>query len=937
MEYADVCVQCQNRHLNDVKKPDWKVICSGIPKSLWEKSYFPLDEIIKPEEYFDLSEDELISLHYKYNKILWAKDSINWSTFNEKRNFDQYYQKELLLCTAKRKVGRLGRRMGKCISEETLIQTKEKGLIKSKFLVDDMSILTFDQETKKYSWTNKWIKHNNGIKKVFKLSTRLGNEDFVTSNHPYYKATANGLEWVELKDLKVGDKIVSIKHYKDLIPTNNNFEKIKYVKNEIPDSIWTANEFQIKNWVSDLMDDCFNFNRKNINVFSFEYDFLVKVKTILKRIGITMQFRSTVKYAANGYELFTCVREEILNIFNTIKTFKERDRLSTILTKRTELIPNHFFTNIMPIEFNEILEKDCFNKFNAKYVSKKLVTKHNYLSGLSYEKVYRINKYLKNDFIDFILNGNIIFDEVTSIECIGAGNTFDLEVPGTNNFVTNELLTHNSEVLSVDSLHFACNNPGKTVMILTPFQNTADELYERMCNMLEGEFSIYKTKFKKKAKPNTITIFIEGKKSVIKLFTTGTKSGSEGASTRGQKADRIYFDETAYFTNKDIETVYALALESEDVEIIAFSTPTALKTLYRNWCTSEPNWKDFHFPSTILPNYESMKEEISRTYDEQGFSQEILAEFFESSGKVFLTEAINSALRTYKYFNKISELENAEQWVTVLGVDWNEWKNGIQIIVYGFNIVTRRFRVLNRTSIHKTMTGDKNIQTAALDKIIELDENFVAKFVYVDKGFGSTQSEILEKYYFKKGTPHKFKSVDFNSNYSRKNLLTGETETKRMKGMLVYFLQKRFEYKEVEISSTEESGELQLMAQLDHYIIDHYDSKDNPVFAAGTKCGDHILDALMLANFAFIENFDNILSFNDVIKIAPKTPEINIAFNGIIKDNEIQMSKSKSHFMNIYKENNFVKKDDDQLPQLSINKTSVFGSNKGRIKRTTIL
>ena len=181
MEYADVCVQCQNRHLNDVKKPDWKVICSGIPKSLWEKGYFPLDEIIEPEEYFDLTEDELISLHYKYNKILWAKDSINWSTFNEKRNFDQYYQKELLLCTAKRKVGRLGRRMGKCISEETFIQTKEKGLIKSKNLTKGMSVLTFDTEQKKYLWTDNWIKHNNGIKKIFKLTTRFGNSDIVTN------------------------------------------------------------------------------------------------------------------------------------------------------------------------------------------------------------------------------------------------------------------------------------------------------------------------------------------------------------------------------------------------------------------------------------------------------------------------------------------------------------------------------------------------------------------------------------------------------------------------------------------------------------------------------------------------------------------------------------------------------------------------------------
>ena len=93
----------------------------------------------------------------------------------------------------------------------------------------------------------------------------------------------------------------------------------------------------------------------------------------------------------------------------------------------------------------------------------------------------------------------------------------------------------------------------------------------------------------------------------------------------------------------------------------------------------------------------------------------------------------------------------------------------------------------------------------------------------------------------------------------------------------------------------------------------------------------------MLANFAFIENFDNILSFSDVIAITPKSHEINIAFNNVIKDNELKMSNTKTHFMNIYQENNFIKKSEGQTPQLSVNGSSVFGSNKGKIKRTSIL
>ena len=175
--------------------------------------------------------------------------------------------------------------------------------------------------------------------------------------------------------------------------------------------------------------------------------------------------------------------------------------------------------------------------------------------------------------------------------------------------------------------------------------------------------------------------------------------------------------------------------------------------------------------------------------------------------------------------------------------------------------------------------------------------------------------------------------------YTRKNMLTGENETKRMKGMLVYFLQKKFEYKEIEISNIEESGDMKLTAQLDHYIIDHYDSKDNPVFAFG-KCGDHILDALMLANFAFIENYDSILSFKDLIKISPKQTESNINdFNNfVLSKKEPMMSSTKTNFMNIYSENNFEKKDDEVTEVAKINKHngSMFNKNKGFIKRRGI-
>ena len=760
MEYANICVECQKRHLKEVKKSSFDIICSGIPKKLWEENHFPLEEIIDKETYFSLTEDEIVGLQYKYNKALWAKDCINWSTFNEKRNFEQFYQKELLLCTAKRKVGRLGRRMGKCLAENSLILTKEKGLIPVSKLNNNLSLMTFDENLKDFKWTKKWTKWENGIKPTFKLQTRLGNIDYVTDNHPYYKFTENGLEWVEVKDLKIGDRIVAAKSYEKLYnekSKDENYEKEYYkllgylisdgvtnyknnvrftnfdakivldikrnvkifgsklkryskgqysiihnklkqnvvqsivdreeinslaINKKLPISIWSTNNYNVAAFIGSAFDCDGWITEDEIGYCSSSYSLANGIKHLLKRFGMNFNMKKK-KVMYNGeykytYQITTQNLEQMKIFYQNIILIQKQQKIKDNIENKSKNQTGINWLSILPKEINSIIKEETALKGYKSFakLEKEVGARIKSCYSPTINKVNKFNSILKNDFIDFVSNGNIIFDEIKSIEPSKECMTYDINVPGTNNFITNDLLTHNSEVLSVDALHFACNNPGKTVMILTPFQNTADELYDRMCGLLESEFSIYRANFKKKAKPNKITIFIDGKKSVIKMFTTGTKSGSEGASTRGQKADRIYFDETAYFTNKDIETVYALALESEDVEIIAFSTPTALKTLYRQWCQSEPNWRDFHFPSTILPNWENVKKEMERTYDEQGFAQEILAEFFESSGKVFMTDAINAALRDYKYTEKLEDVENFEQYICTMGVDWNEWKNG---------------------------------------------------------------------------------------------------------------------------------------------------------------------------------------------------------------------------------------------------------------------
>ena len=219
------------------------------------------------------------------------------------------------------------------------------------------------------------------------------------------------------------------------------------------------------------------------------------------------------------------------------------------------------------------------------------------------------------------------------------------------------------------------------------------------------------------------------------------------------------------------------------------------------------------------------------------------------------------SLRNYNYVYSRSELINPEKWKIAIGCDYNDWKNGGQVCVLGLYCgnpldVEKPLKILHFSSINKFSTDGtiKDVQSETVNTIINLQRDFNADFVYCDEGHGSMQNEILSKHFFEEGKIDIFKGVNFASNYSYEDIWTGTTIPKRMKIMLVNFIQKRFEKKEIIISEPEEIGKNQLIEQLKEYRIDRYDNKDQPVFAGI----DHKLDALMLANFALIENLDSI-------------------------------------------------------------------------------
>lgn len=926
-EICDMCKKCIKDHI--ALKKEFKVSCKPVPKELMDSNnpIYPLEKIIGIEEYNKLEPETKVDIQLRMNKLLWAKEYLGWSTYNSERKYDQFYQREMLNCNAKLRTMRLGRRMGKCNSFDSIIITANRGPITFEELNKEDSIITFDVKTGKLIETKEFKKKENGYKDTIELTLRSGKQDIVTLNHPYLVFSNGKLDWKESGDLKIGDRIAIPKSYdktfekyesqennrslyrilgylisdggtnyknhvrftnfdKKLVEdinmcldeygcrlneyTTGNFSIVNKVKSnvnkinriikenkmdclaidkKIPEIIYTSSIYNIKEFISAMWDCDGWVDNQGLGYCSSSKDLIIGLKHLLLRIGIQSTYKKKkVKYNDGykyTYQLLISNYNNLVKFDNAINLVQKGEKLKKLISSykngATEL------TATLPIEIVEYIKKQI--KIKNLSESKIGIRLRNEYSP-SIDKVKKINEYLKDDEIKFILESDLLFDEIKEIKKTGVKKTYSISVPSSRTFITNDIITHNTEVVTVDSLHYAQNNPGKTVMIIGPFQNLIDEIFDRIASLLDSEQSAFSEGYDRKRQPNVIRL---PNGSQIKGFTTGLN----GDSIRGQSADRIYFDEAAYIPPTAFRSVMALLMDNPSVSITATSTPSALQTNFKKWCLEDPDWRQFHYQSTLFPYFHEIEHTLKATYTGDDYNLEVLAEFIEGSSRVFKSHNIATASKVYNYVNRFSELEgeNRRDWIITIGVDYNEFKNGFQLVVLGFNKVNRYFKILNRISLHNETYGEdpnKNLQITGVETIKEQYHNFDADFVYVDQGHGSMQNEVLSKYFFEIGKSHVFKGVDFASNYEYEDIYTGEIKQKRKKVMMVYFLQKRFELGEITISENEEKEKGLMLSQLNEYRVDRYDAKDQPIFAGA----DHILDGLMLANFAIIENFE---------------------------------------------------------------------------------
>jgi hypothetical protein len=187
--------------------------------------------------------------------------------------------------------------------------------------------------------------------------------------------------------------------------------------------------------------------------------------------------------------------------------------------------------------------------------------------------------------------------------------------------------------LALNMLHRAMMNKDYFILIVTPFEVQAEEIITlvlQFARNLGPTFGSYDEIIKSyKQSPNHTIHFQNG--SRIKAFTAGANGAG---SVRGQKAHLIVLDEVDYLDQKDFNAILAILADRPTTELWASSTPDGEKQLSR--LSKDPRYKEFHFPSFVIPHYnDELDSEFRSGSDELGYVQEIMAEFGASKMGVF--------------------------------------------------------------------------------------------------------------------------------------------------------------------------------------------------------------------------------------------------------------------------------------------------------------
>jgi hypothetical protein len=410
---------------------------------------------------------------------------------------------------------------------------------------------------------------------------------------------------------------------------------------------------------------------------------------------------------------------------------------------------------------------------------------------------------------------------------------------------------------------------GPTIMIVTPYQSQLTIIFNELESLLKTNSDLANQVTTGTAgslyvrSPHFKMEFQNG--SRIEGFVSGVGNkadGSGGGTIRGFSADIIYLDEMDLIPEDILDkVVMPILLTRPETTLIGTSTPIGKRSKFYKFCKDDPTYKENHFPSTVLPQWEEQKREIEENNTKDAFTSEFMAEFLDGGHGVFKPVYVYTARQDYTYqeaeldawWKHIAGVQYPEKMSKCIGIDWNK-NAGSEFAVVAYDPSTHKWVTCETTNV----AASEFSSISWKQEVIRLNYKWKPDYIYADEGYGHTIIEDLRLAALEVGMKKqktqmdvqtmaltdRLKAFNFSGKVELRNPLDNKTFTKSGKDFLVENTIRILEDSRFWFSVDDQV----LLKQLLNYIKLKTGASGKPIYGPeDPKLGDHRLDAIMLA------------------------------------------------------------------------------------------